>query len=154
MTILPLPITCLLCFLASTEMHLPHVSVPGYYCDLSLGLANVSVVRPCPKGHYCPAGTSFSTQNPCPIGSYNPRERTDSPAGCLPCPPGQYCPTVGLAKPAGKTEDYTLFYSILFYSILKYPALFFSVSVLFRFLCFVLIFCKQSKESSLEVLEN
>ena len=116
MTILPLPITCLLCFLASTEMHLPHVSVPGYYCDLSLGLANVSVVRPCPKGHYCPAGTSFSTQNPCPIGSYNPRERTDSPAGCLPCPPGQYCPTVGLAMPAGKTEDYTLFYSILFYS--------------------------------------
>ncbi|CAL8373179.1 unnamed protein product, partial [Gadus morhua 'NCC'] len=73
----------------------------GYYCDLSLGLANVSVVRPCPKGHYCPAGTSFSTQNPCPIGSYNPRERTDSPAGCLPCPPGQYCPTVGLAMPAG-----------------------------------------------------
>ncbi|KAM8904697.1 uncharacterized protein AB9W97_008232 isoform 6-T6 [Spinachia spinachia] len=69
----------------------------GYYCDLRL--SNVSILRRCPKGHYCPAGTALP--NPCPIGSFNPRERMQSIAGCTPCAAGQYCPSVGLSEPAG-----------------------------------------------------
>ncbi|KAG7455700.1 SCO-spondin-like isoform X1, partial [Solea senegalensis] len=73
----------------------------GYYCELRLGLANASLLRPCPTGHYCPAGTALPDQHPCPIGTFNPRRRTHSPAGCMPCAAGQYCPSVGLSEPAG-----------------------------------------------------
>ncbi|KAK2847208.1 hypothetical protein Q5P01_010207 [Channa striata] len=75
----------------------------GYYCDIRLGRANSSLLRPCPKGHYCPAGTSLPNEHPCPVGSFNSRQGTDSPAGCTPCAAGQYCPSVGLSKPAGTT---------------------------------------------------
>ncbi|KAA8594284.1 hypothetical protein FQN60_005118, partial [Etheostoma spectabile] len=71
----------------------------GYYCDLRL--ANASFLRPCPKGHYCPAGTALPNQHPCPIGSFNPRQHTHSLAGCMPCAAGQYCPSVGMSEPAG-----------------------------------------------------
>lgn len=74
----------------------------GYYCDSRLGLANASVPRPCPKGHYCRAGTALPNQHPCPLGTFNPRERTDSAADCLPCTAGRYCPSVGLSEPAGE----------------------------------------------------
>ncbi|KAM4567238.1 uncharacterized protein PAE49_010636 isoform 2-T2 [Odontesthes bonariensis] len=73
----------------------------GYYCDFRLHPANASLLRPCPKGHYCPAGTALPNQHPCPIGSFNPRERTDSPEGCIPCAAGHYCPFIGLSEPAG-----------------------------------------------------
>ncbi|KAI4904543.1 hypothetical protein NFI96_029611 [Prochilodus magdalenae] len=73
----------------------------GFYCDESFGVANVSVLQPCPKGHYCPKGTGYGMQFPCPTGTYNPREGMDSLSGCLPCPSGHFCPTVGLAEPAG-----------------------------------------------------
>ncbi|XP_014845642.1 PREDICTED: uncharacterized protein LOC106919650 isoform X3 [Poecilia mexicana] len=73
----------------------------GYYCDLRLGPVNASSPRPCPTGHYCPAGTALANQYPCPIGSFNPSERTSSPAGCIPCPAGHYCPSIGLSEPTG-----------------------------------------------------
>ncbi|KAM6933259.1 uncharacterized protein FYW49_001626 [Xenentodon cancila] len=73
----------------------------GYYCDMRLSQANGSSIRPCPKGHYCPAGTGLSNQHPCPKGSFNPREREGSLAGCIPCPAGHYCPSTGLSEPAG-----------------------------------------------------
>ncbi|CAB1443712.1 unnamed protein product [Pleuronectes platessa] len=72
----------------------------GSYCERRLGDANASLPRPCPKGHYCPAGTALPNQHPCPVGSFNPRQRTDSPAGCMPCAAGHYCPSVGLPEPA------------------------------------------------------
>ncbi|KAF3692794.1 Sushi, von Willebrand factor type A, EGF and pentraxin domain-containing protein 1 [Channa argus] len=75
----------------------------GYYCDIRLGRANASLLWPCPKGHYCPAGTSLSNGHPCPVGSFNPRQGIDSPAGCIPCAAGQYCPSVGLSEPSGTT---------------------------------------------------
>lgn len=78
------------------------LSFQGYYCDLRLGPANASSLWPCPKGHYCPAGTALPNQHPCPVGSFNPRERTDSPAGCIPCPAGHYCSSTGLSGPTGK----------------------------------------------------
>ncbi|KAF7668979.1 hypothetical protein LDENG_00271770 [Lucifuga dentata] len=76
----------------------------GYYCDMRLSLANGSSLRPCPAGHYCPAGTALPNQHPCPMGYYNPSQLTASLAGCLPCPPGQYCPSLGLAVPAGPCQ--------------------------------------------------
>ncbi|XP_027136118.1 uncharacterized protein K04H4.2-like [Larimichthys crocea] len=60
--------------------------------------------RPCPKGHYCPAGTVLPNQYPCPIGSFNQRPLAHSLAGCVPCAAGQYCPSVGLAEPAGPCQ--------------------------------------------------
>ncbi|XP_070399343.1 multiple epidermal growth factor-like domains protein 6 [Nothobranchius furzeri] len=80
------------------------VCEPGYYCDRRSGLTNISLPRPCPKGHYCPAGTALPNQHPCPIGSFNPREGTDSLSGCLPCAAGRYCPSVGLSEPAGPCQ--------------------------------------------------
>ncbi|XP_061734344.1 neurogenic locus notch homolog protein 3-like [Nerophis ophidion] len=38
----------------------------GYFCDLQLDPAIGALQRPCPKGHYCPAGTSAPQQHPCP----------------------------------------------------------------------------------------
>ncbi|XP_068507464.1 platelet endothelial aggregation receptor 1-like [Syngnathus scovelli] len=73
----------------------------GYYCDPRLSTANGSLLRLCPKGHYCPEGTSMSKEHPCPVGSFNPREHTDSLSDCMPCPGGQYCPSLGLSEPAG-----------------------------------------------------
>ncbi|XP_063762752.1 SCO-spondin isoform X2 [Eleginops maclovinus] len=71
----------------------------GYYCDLRL--ANASFLRPCPRGHYCPAGTALPNQHPCPRGSFNPRVHTASLTACMPCAAGHYCPSVGLSEPAG-----------------------------------------------------
>ncbi|XP_036928145.1 uncharacterized protein LOC119004899 isoform X4 [Acanthopagrus latus] len=71
----------------------------GYYCDMRL--ANASLLRPCPKGHYCPAGTALPNQHPCPKGSFNPRQHAHSLTDCMQCPAGQYCPSVGLSEPTG-----------------------------------------------------
>jgi len=73
---------------------------PGYYCDLRL--SNVSSPRPCPEGHYCPAGTA--RPNPCPAGSFNSRQRLGGVSGCTPCAAGRYCPSAGLSEPAGGLE--------------------------------------------------
>ncbi|CAG6003426.1 unnamed protein product, partial [Menidia menidia] len=75
----------------------------GYYCDARLRPVNASIRRPCPKGHYCPAGTGLPNEHPCPIGSFNPGEGTDSPEGCIPCNAGHYCPYIGMSEPAGTT---------------------------------------------------
>lgn len=64
----------------------------------------MSVLQPCPKGHYCPQGTGYAKQFPCPAGTYNPREGTDSQSACLLCPSGHFCPVVGLEEPTGETE--------------------------------------------------
>lgn len=42
---------------------------------------------PCPRGHFCPGGTSLP--RPCPAGSYN---NLTGQASCFPCPAGYYCP--------------------------------------------------------------
>lgn len=77
-----------------------HLFFQGFYCDSRL--ANASLLRPCPKGHYCPTGTSLPNQYPCPTGTFNPRQATHSPSECMQCAAGQHCPSVGLADPAGE----------------------------------------------------
>ncbi|ELW67538.1 hypothetical protein TREES_T100003968 [Tupaia chinensis] len=42
---------------------------------------------PCPRGHFCPKGTSLP--QPCPAGSYS---HLTGQATCFPCPAGYYCP--------------------------------------------------------------
>lgn len=42
---------------------------------------------PCPRGHFCPSGTSHP--QPCPPGSYS---NLTGQASCFPCPAGYYCP--------------------------------------------------------------
>lgn len=42
---------------------------------------------PCPRGHFCPSGTSHP--QPCPAGSYN---NLTGQASCFPCPAGYSCP--------------------------------------------------------------
>ncbi|XP_011927069.1 PREDICTED: SCO-spondin [Cercocebus atys] len=42
---------------------------------------------PCPRGHFCPRGTSLP--QPCPAGSYS---YLTGQASCFPCPAGYYCP--------------------------------------------------------------
>ncbi|XP_055369802.1 uncharacterized protein si:ch211-286b4.4 [Betta splendens] len=76
----------------------------GYFCDSRLGPTNASLLRPCPKGHYCPAGTALARQHPCPKGTFNGRQGAGSPADCAPCAAGQYCPSVGLSEPSGPCQ--------------------------------------------------
>lgn len=75
------------------------VCFQGFFCDSRL--ANASLLRPCPEGHYCPAGTSLPNQYPCPTGTFNPRQATHSPSDCMLCGAGQHCPSAGLTQPAG-----------------------------------------------------
>lgn len=84
-------------------------TIQGHYCDSRP--ANVSLPRPCLKGHYCPAGTASPEQHPCPRGTFNPRQRAHSLADCVLCAAGQYCPSVGLSEPAGAMSHLLLMYS-------------------------------------------
>jgi hypothetical protein len=66
----------------------------GYYCP---GPGESDYLdKPCPKGYYCLAGTTLSTDFPCPGGTYNPAMNASSQIACKPCVEGNYCP-VGTA---------------------------------------------------------
>ena len=43
------------------------------------------------SGHYCPAGTNYSTEYKCPVGTYNNDTGLKMESDCLPCPGGYYC---------------------------------------------------------------
>ena len=51
---------------------------------------------PCPKGFYCPQGTTLPLS--CPPGSYSGREGSDV---CETCEPGTYCPNYNTSTPEG-----------------------------------------------------
>ncbi|XP_023933458.1 uncharacterized protein LOC106181652, partial [Lingula anatina] len=48
----------------------------------------------CPKGHYCPAGTSEPI--PCPAGSYGFSIKLGSESACTSCDPGTFCPSLNM----------------------------------------------------------
>lgn len=54
----------------------------------------------CPKGYYCPAGTS--TPNACLAGYYLDADGSDDISDCLKCPAGYYCSSAGLGEPDGQ----------------------------------------------------
>ena len=58
---------------------------PRYACE-SAGQED-SFVTPCAAGHYCPLGTSLSTQFPCPAGYYTDRQDLFREEDCEVC----YC---------------------------------------------------------------
>lgn len=93
--------------------------IQGHYCDSRP--SNVSLPRPCLKGHYCPAGTASPEQHPCLRGTFNPRERARSLADCVLCAAGQYCPSVGLSEPAGAMSHLFLMYSFLAKFCFEHP---------------------------------
>lgn len=61
----------------------------GYYCPL--GSTGFVPNQDCPAGFYCPEGTGGPNENPCPAGTYNPSKNAFSPLQCVPCDPGKYC---------------------------------------------------------------
>ncbi|KAK7882551.1 hypothetical protein WMY93_028725 [Mugilogobius chulae] len=67
------------------------VCKPGYYCTESFGFVNTSWLQPCPKGHYCPGGTSLPNQHPCPVEGAVTATPTDKVTGGV-CPESYYCP--------------------------------------------------------------
>ncbi|KAJ1479739.1 hypothetical protein T484DRAFT_2850924 [Baffinella frigidus] len=44
---------------------------------------------PCPRGYFCPAGSSRASA--CPAGTYNTNPNASSLDNCVPCPSGTYC---------------------------------------------------------------
>ena len=57
---------------------------------LNSGHLTNSFISSC-LGHYCPAGTNYSTEYKCPRGTYNPNTGLKMESECLPCPGGFYC---------------------------------------------------------------
>ena len=86
----------------------PDLCPAGYYCPLASdrqvcpagtysereGNSVVSDCQNCPKGHFCPAGSS--SPYPCPAGTYQPNERQPN---CADCPTGKSCSTISLVEP-------------------------------------------------------
>ncbi|MGH0137990.1 UNVERIFIED_CONTAM: hypothetical protein FKN15_065321 [Acipenser sinensis] len=56
---------------------------------------------PCPKGHYCPPGTTLGRESPCPTGTFNNRTGLSDVSECVSCPAGEYCSSAGLSQPTG-----------------------------------------------------
>jgi len=50
----------------------------------------------CAKGHYCPEGTTSSTQFKCLEGTYNKIDNAFTSDQCIACDPGHYCPSKGM----------------------------------------------------------
>ena len=78
---------------------------PGYYCKGQAIKPNpVGEVYGdvCPRGHYCPAGTT--TPFKCPPGTYNNKTRAPEPSDCISCEPGYYCEGYGLTSPTDRCE--------------------------------------------------
>ena len=69
----------------------PHTTISG-----GLDLPNADV---CPRGYYCPQGTSFP--QPCPQGRYGGSSGLKSLYDCLGCPAGSFCEGTGNIKPSG-----------------------------------------------------
>lgn len=70
----------------------------GYFC---LANATEYLSNPCPAGHYCPQGTTYSDEYKCPVGTFNTAAGQTNDTACLSCTGGSYCQTQGLAAPTG-----------------------------------------------------
>ena len=75
------------------------VCPPGSACPMGSGGVE-HPPEPCAAGHYCTAGTYYSTQHQCPPGTYTPRTNLTGKHECNTCPAGMYC-IGGEAQPSG-----------------------------------------------------
>ncbi|XP_041098352.1 SCO-spondin [Polyodon spathula] len=81
----------------------------GYFCLAGMNFRNpdgnisTGVGGPCPRGHYCPAGTSLPV--PCPLGTFSSRLHVEEESGCSACPPGVFCGSEGLSQPTGPCRE-------------------------------------------------
>ncbi|XP_071958738.1 uncharacterized protein [Antedon mediterranea] len=76
----------------------------GYYCIE----ASTEPVLECVTGHYCPAGTQYSTQYPCAAGSYSNEVGNTRWEQCVTCTKGSYClegASLPTACPSGTYRD-------------------------------------------------
>ena len=71
----------------------------GFYCP-DEGMSDT--YKDCPKGHYCPAGSS--KVKPCKAGTYTNELNRVSETDCKPCSPGSFCATTGLVEPTARCE--------------------------------------------------
>lgn len=53
--------------------------------------------KTCPRGSYCPAGSTTFTK--CAIGTFNEKLGTSTVSDCLACPDGKICDELGLVSP-------------------------------------------------------
>ena len=75
----------------------------GFYCTggaiKSTQPVNSTVGGPCPRGYYCPSGSSAPLA--CPPSTYQPSTGRSVISQCLPCTPGSYCGSFALTAPTG-----------------------------------------------------
>lgn len=64
--------------------------LPGNYCPPAT--SQLLEINFCPRGHYCPSRTEYSTQHPCPAGKYYDLFGATSETDCIICPEGYFCP--------------------------------------------------------------
>ncbi|XP_034024621.1 neurogenic locus notch homolog protein 4-like [Thalassophryne amazonica] len=80
----------------------------GFYCRAGVNFPNpdgnfsTGVGGVCPKGKFCPEGTSVPS--PCPLGTYSSSLYLPDSSGCSPCPAGQFCSSAGLTQPSGPCQ--------------------------------------------------
>jgi len=65
----------------------------NYFCPNG---TNDVYANPCPKGNYCPPGSSSPI--PCPPGTY---QKDIAKSSCIQCPIGFYCPSLAMIAPTG-----------------------------------------------------
>ncbi|CEM31004.1 unnamed protein product [Vitrella brassicaformis CCMP3155] len=73
----------------------------GFYCDAGAAVP-APPDRVCPKGGYCPAGTT--TVRNCQAGEFQPSRGNDDESDCFNCTSGYYCATPGLPAPTGPCD--------------------------------------------------
>ncbi|XP_028320851.1 uncharacterized protein LOC114474630 [Gouania willdenowi] len=77
----------------------------GFYCIAGVNFPNpdgnfsTGLGGACPKGRYCPEGTSIPLL--CPPGTYSNNFYLTDAFGCNSCPAGHYCGSAGLSHPSG-----------------------------------------------------
>lgn len=75
----------------------PNDCLAGYYCDETQSTEPNPSGKTCPRGSYCPAGSTNFVQ--CAIGTYNEKLGSSSSSDCLNCPDGKICDELGLVSP-------------------------------------------------------
>ena len=78
----------------------------GFYCTLSAAIPNPTnnvTGNECPKGHYCPEGSSRPLA--CPLGTFYNSFGNTQEEDCISCVSGQFCNQPGLSLPTGFCDE-------------------------------------------------